>query len=311
MSLVDWIEQTLHIAPTTQKKIVLSVFVLMAISMLRRLIVKFAIPKNTDIKTVYTWRKISNYVLSSLGLIIIWLIWLQEIQSFSTFFGLLSAGLAIALQEPVVNFFGWLFIIFRAPFDMGDRIEIGDISGDVIGISTLEFTMMEIGNWVDADQSTGRIIHVPNGFVFKHAVYNYSQAFDHIWNEIPVLITFESNWRKTKELLLDLEKRVIRNFGPQQTSSLKRVNKNISLKYSILTPAIYTSVEDSGVLLTIRYLCNPRKRRGSKQIIWEEILTLFEQHDDIEFAFPTTAIRYAPEKVAGVKNEELKVKKKE
>jgi small-conductance mechanosensitive channel len=311
MTIVEWIEQTLHIPPIEQKKIVLSLVVLIVLSVLRRIIIKFAIPKNKDIKTIYTWRKIANYILSSLSLIIIGLIWLQEIQSFSTFFGLLTAGLAIALREPVVNFFGWLYIIFRAPFEMGDRIEIKNIAGDVLGISTLEFTLMEIGNWVDADQSTGRIIHVPNGFVFNSAIHNYTQAFGHIWHEIPVLITFESDWRKAKDLLLDLEKRVIREFGLQQTASLSKVNQNISLKFSILTPAIYTSVEASGVLLTIRYLCDPRKRRGSQQIIWEEILTMFAEHDDIEFAYPTTAMRYSKEKLAGIRKDDINTKNKE
>lgn len=298
MSIIEWIEQTLHISPATQQKIVLTTVVLIGLSILRRLVNKFTIPTNTDIKTVYTWRKIANYVISGISLVIIWVIWLQEIESFSTFFGLLSAGLAIALKEPVVNFFGWLYIIFRAPFEMGDRIEIGDFSGDVLGINTLEFTLMEIGNWVHADQSTGRIIHVPNGFVFDHAIHNYTQAFDHIWHEIPVLITFESDWRKAKDLLLDLEKRIIRDFGPQHDRSIRRVNRNISLKFSILTPAVYTSVKNSGILLTIRYLCNPRNRRGSQQAIWEEILTIFAQHDDIEFAYPTTAVRHAQEKIA-------------
>ena len=63
------------------------------------------------------------------------------------------------------------------------------------------FTLMEIGNWVDADQSTGRVIHIPNGKVFKEVLANYSKGFQYIWNEIPVLVTFESNWKKAKEIL--------------------------------------------------------------------------------------------------------------
>ena len=89
----------------------------------------------------------------------------------------------------------------RRPFALGDRIQIGKHSGDVIDIRFFQFTINEIGNWVDADQSTGRIIHIPNGKVFTEAQANFTQGFSHIWNEIGVLVTFESDWEKAKNIL--------------------------------------------------------------------------------------------------------------
>ncbi|MFQ3213861.1 MAG: small-conductance mechanosensitive channel [Marivirga sp.] len=128
------------------------------------------------------------------------IVWIDKIDSIGTFLDLVSAGLAIALQVPTVNVAAWLFIVIRKPFIVGDRIEIGGVARDVIDIRFFQFTINEIGNWVESDQSTGRIIHVPNGEVFRVSQANYDQGFSHVWNELAVLITFESNWKLAKSL---------------------------------------------------------------------------------------------------------------
>ena len=125
----------------------------------------------------------------------------QFFGSVGTFLGLVSAGIAIALKDPLVNMVGWLFILIRQPFKVGDRIQIGSAAGDVIDIRLFQFSINEIGNWVDADQSTGRIIHIPNGIVFTEPQANYTAGFQYIWHEISVLITFESDWKKAKQIL--------------------------------------------------------------------------------------------------------------
>jgi small-conductance mechanosensitive channel len=146
---------------------------------------------------------------------------------------------------------------------------------------------MEIGNWVGADQSTGRIVHVPNGRVFTESLANYSKGFQYIWNEIAVLITFESNWRKAKEILLGIGSKHAEELSATAEERVRRAARKFMIFYTKLTPTVYTTVKDSGVLLTIRYLCEPRKRRGSEEAIWEDILTEFAGCDDVDFAYPT------------------------
>ena len=97
---------------------------------------------------------------------------MEGLRSLGTFLGLLSAGLAIALKDVVASMAGWIFILWRRPFQLGDRIQIGDRAGDVVDLRLFQFTLLEIGNWVDADQSTGRSIHVPNGAVFTEPLFN-------------------------------------------------------------------------------------------------------------------------------------------
>ena len=187
-----------------------------------------------------------------------------------------------------MNLAGWLFLVWRRPFNVGDRIQIGEHRGDVIDVRIFQFTIMEIGNWVDADQSTGRIIHVPNGKIFREAQANYTQAFHYIWNEIPVLVTFESDWRKAKGILLKVATDKALHLSIEAQEQIRRAARQFMIFYTHLTPIVYTSVADSGVLLTIRYMCEPTRRRTSAEDIWETVLTEFAAHDDIDFAYPTT-----------------------
>ncbi len=289
-----WISENLHVTPLIQRKLLITLLVIIVLTIIRQTMLRIISRSKGDLKTLYAWKKITSYLASGLGIITILFVWMEEIQSLSTFLGLLSAGLAIALKDPVANFFGWLYIVFRQPFEMGDRIEIGDVAGDVIDISMTEFALMEIGNWVQADQSTGRVIYVPAGKVFTQPIKNFNQAFDHIWNEIPITITFESNWERAKQLLLDIENRRAKEFGLAQTEELRRIGKHMTLRFSKLTPTVYTSVRNNGILLTMRYLCLPKNRRGSEQVIWEEVLRAFAKASDIHFAYPTQRI-YFPE----------------
>jgi small-conductance mechanosensitive channel len=148
--------------------------------------------------------------------------------------------------------------------------------------------VLEIGNWVDADQSTGRVIHIPNGHVFSKAQANFTEGFDFIWHEIPVTITFESNWRKAKEILLRI---AIRHMGDTRQAARRQVELAASsyyIIYSKFTPVVYTTVKDHhGIVLTIRYLTMPRRRRSTEQQMWEDILSEFAQREDISFAYPT------------------------
>lgn len=181
-----------------QYKLFSSIVIILSLWLIRFVILKIAFKKITVLPIRYKWKKTSLYLSFLIGMLIVGRIWIEGLNSLTTFIGLFSAGLAIALKDLVSNIAGWLFIIGKRPLEVGDRVQIGSIAGDVIDIRIFQFTILEIGNWVDDDQSTGRIIHLPNGQVFQKEIANYSKGFQYIWNEIPVVITFESNWEKAK-----------------------------------------------------------------------------------------------------------------
>jgi small-conductance mechanosensitive channel len=243
--------------------------------------------RTEDVRVRYRWQKTTSYVVFAVAVALAVSIWAGAIRSFGTFIGLVSAGLAIALKDLVVNLAGWGFILWRRPFQLGDRIQIGEHMGDVIDVRIFQFTLMEIGNWVDADQSTGRIIHVPNGKVLTDVLANYSRGFQYIWNEMPVVVTFESNWRRAKTALEEIANRHAMHLGDAAEKRIKESSRKFMIFYSKLTPIVYTRVVDIGVELTMRYLCDPRERRGTAQAMWEDVLDAFAGYDDVDFAYPT------------------------
>jgi small-conductance mechanosensitive channel len=269
-------------------KLIESVALIIFIWLIKILIVKLINKNINDVKTQYHWRKLINSTIFIILIILVGRIWFKGAQSLVTYLGLLSAGVAIALKDVLANLAGWLYIISRRPFNVGDRVQIGKFAGDVIDQNFFEFTLLEIGNWVHADQSTGRLVHIPNGKIFSQDLANYDKGFKYLWNEIEIVLTFESNWQKAKIILLDIANNKGENISKRMETQIKRAAKKYMIYYKELTPIVYTSVVDHGVRLTIRHLCETRKRRGYTEAIWEDILLEFAKNKDIELAYPTT-----------------------
>ncbi len=272
---------------TVQDKILISISIIAIIWIVKRLILKIINRRIKDVHVRYGWRKGLNYTATALTILFVGLEWINGMKSFATYFGLLSAGVSIALKDPILNFAGWLFIITQQPFKVGDRVEIKGHIGDVIDIGLFQFLMIEVGNWVDADQSTGRIIHIPNELTLTSSLVNYTKGFPYIWNEIGVLVTFESDWRKAKGILEGIVRKYAEPISEVARKSIEQASRKYAILYRNTAPRVYTSVEDSGVMLTIRYLCRVRNRRGSAEKIWEDVLAEFAKCDDIDLAYPT------------------------
>lgn len=291
VSLPDQIRQALDTLqedlPAFVGGLAMSVLALLAVWLLRWLALRAVSRRTDDAVVLYRWRKFTNYLAAGALLLLLALIWFERLRLALALVGLLSAGVAIALSGLIAAVAGWFFILLRRPFEVGDRIQVGEHAGDVIDIRLFKFTLMEIGNWVDADQSTGRVIHVPNGKVLTEAVINYTRGFHYIWNEIPVRITFESDWQRAKGILQEIADRHVGETTEHARQALKRATRRFLLYYSRLTPIVYTKVDDSGVVLTVRHLTEPRSRRGATQAIWEDVLRAFQEAPDIELAYPT------------------------
>lgn len=279
-----------NLSEKTMEQLVFTLAALLFLLLLR-LITAQVINKNIeDDRRRYHIRRIATYVHTTLLLLVIGSIWFKGIASLSTFLGLASAGLAVALHDTIANIAGFLFIEARKPFKVGDRIELEGVKGDVIDVRLFEFSVVEVGNWVDADQSTGRIIHLPNSLVLKSPLSNYHIGFEYIWNEIPVLITFESDWKKAKSILADVAKKHAEPLSAGAQAQIRRAARKYLIVAGTLTPTVYTTVKSSGVMLTIRYIVDPRQRRGTEQEMWEEILDTFANEPNIDLAYNTTRI---------------------
>jgi small-conductance mechanosensitive channel len=293
------LRQALETLGSTDRVLLESMAIIAVLVVVRWLVLMLVRRKVPDARARYTWRKGTAYAGMVLAVFLVGRLWIEGIGTLATFLGLVGAGVVVALRDPVLNMAGWFFLLWRRPFVVGDRIQIGDHAGDVIDLRLFQFTLLEIGNWVHADQSTGRLVHVPNGRVFHEPLANYTRGFPYIWNEIPVRVTFESDWRAAKEILLEIVNRRAYMSEDEARQHLLRASHRFMIVYSTLTPTVYTSADESGVVLTLRYLCDARQRRGTAQTIWEDVLSAFGERDDIGLAYPTRRWYAGPEGPAG------------
>ena len=267
-----FLHEALGLSSTNQTKILYSIVILVVFGLIRYALLKIVWRLTEDPKSRYTWKRTVSFVVGFLTFILIAIVWMSAFSQFGAFLGLLTAGLAIALKDPLTNIAGWIFILTRKPFTLGDRVQIGEHKGDVIDIRLFQFTLLEIGNWVNAEQSTGRIIHLPNGKVFTSSQANYTTGFKYIWNEISVLVTFESQWELAKSILLKILKEHTESLSEDAEKKIIEASKKFMIYYRYLTPTVYTSVEESGISLTMRFMCDARKRRSTEHNIWEDVL---------------------------------------
>lgn len=285
------IENLLNIEKEILNRIIQTVLVILVILVVNKVAVKLIYRgESAEMRKQYHWRKVVEYTTSIIGLLIIGNLWVSNFQSITTFLGLLSAGIAIALKDIFVNIAGWAFIYLRKPFDVGDRIQIGDIKGDVIDLRLFQFSLLEIGNWVDADQSTGRVVHIPNGKVFIEPQANYSIGFNYIWNEQEIYITLRSDFKKAKSILLNILNEHLKDELMMAEKEFKRAKHEHLIVYKQFTPMIFTKITERGIQLSMRYLCNPKKRRMLDHAITESILEKLGPEDNIRIAYPTSTV---------------------
>lgn len=276
-------------SPNIQKLLfsLLTIFVAYILSLLINRIINKTV---SDLKKRYTARKAVVYVISVLAIINIILIWVKEQVSVATLVGIGGAGLTLALHQPVTAIAGWLLLLIRRPYDTGDRVQIGNVKGDVIDIRLFYTSLLEIGNWVGSDQSTGRVVHCPNNKIFTEDIFNYTRGFEYIWNEIKIIVTFESDWEKAKQIIHDAAVKEDLDLGKSVREGITRMSRKYLIHYEKLTPVVWANIVDFGVELTLRYLTDARKRRSSQDKICQIILQNFNKEPDVEFAYPTYRI---------------------
>ncbi|MFC1632183.1 mechanosensitive ion channel family protein [Candidatus Omnitrophota bacterium] len=261
-----------------------------SIYLLGLLIIQFINRQIKDLRKRHTARKTTLYSTVLVILIFGLVFWLEGVKSVTVVISIVGAGLVVALQEVILCFAGWLLIIFKRPFTVGDRVELGAVKGDVIDVRMFQTALLEVGNWVEAEQSTGRVVHVPNSAVYKEKVFNYTKGFNFVWNEVKITVSFESNWQKAKEILVKHANPEIDKLQPQVAASINRMAHEYMIYYDKLTPIVYVNIAEYGIELILRYLTGVRERRSTQDRISQSILEEFSQQRDVQFAYPTYRI---------------------
>ena len=201
----------------------------------------------------------------------------ENILQYSSLFSLIVV--TFVLREVVLDFFGWLGILFGRFYFFGDRIKLGNIVGDVIDIGFFRTTLLECGDWVDGDLYNGRIVRIANSLVFKEPVYNYNSNFKFLWDEIKLSLTHESDYEKVQTIIKNTVKE-IPIIEQNCKSAIKEWNK-ITNKYFVesaeTSPLVSFSLDRNAIEFTIRYVVDYKKRRTTKNTVLNKILLKLEE----------------------------------
>lgn len=289
---LQWAAENLS-SPADLTANLVATFVTVVLLAVGRLVVLKVIGARTrEPGRAYQLRRVTAWVFGVLGGLMVGRIWLVSFETLGTVLGLISAGLAIALREPVTNLFGWVYVMTRRPFDLGDRVEVGKVKGDVVDQRVFDFSVMEVGGWLDADVRTGRVVRIPNAQLFRVPVAVYQQGwYEEIWNEVVVVLTFESNWREAKTMLQRILLEVIGDLTPRINREMsERASRYFILADDHLEPQVLVCSKEHGVAFTLRYLCNTGEKRRTEANLWEAVLAALDERPDMELAYPTRRV---------------------
>lgn len=199
--------------------------------------------------------------------------------------GVISIIVGLAVQTPMTSFIGWVYLLVRAPYWVGDRIQIGDATGDVIEVSYLDTTLWEFGGkYLSTDHPSGRIIKFPNSHVLNTTVYNYSwPLFPYIWNEIKFNIGYESDLEFVAKVLVEVTEEEI---GKQMMDRVKVYREVLSqtpvdeLEVREHPAVIFRVNPNTWLDVIVRYLVDPKRAGRVKSDLTKKLLARLNAEPD-------------------------------
>jgi small-conductance mechanosensitive channel len=236
-------------------------------------------------ETALFWaRQAVNLLMTLVLLLGVVSIWFDDPGRLATAAGLLSAGLAFALQKVITATAGYFVLLRGRTFNVGDRIVMGGVRGDVVALSFMQTTILEMGQpppvqsdspamWVRSRQYTGRIVTVSNSKVFDEPVYNYTREFPFIWDEIMVPVRYQDDRGKVEQLLLDSAARHTAQLAGKARQAAAGVERQYGREITDFEPRVYWRLTDNWLELTLRFLAPTHKVRELKDAISRDILS--------------------------------------
>jgi len=263
----------------TVGKIAAVVVAILVINLIARMIGKVLMRRIEGNDTRYRLRKLIDATVTLVAVILITIVFSDKLGNLTVAFGVAGAGIAFALQEVIASFAGWVAISFGNFYSVGNRVQLGGITGDVIDIGVLRTTLMETGQWVKADLYNGRIVRVANSFVFKEPVFNYSGDFPFLWDEITVPVKYGGDYRLAREILQKIADDTLGGLVPEAQRTWRDMVNKYRIEDARIEPMVTLIANDNWMEFTIRYVTDYKKRRSTKDLLFTRILEEFDATD--------------------------------
>jgi small-conductance mechanosensitive channel len=290
----------LGVSTETLRKAIFTLAFILALVVLRAVIewvVRASLRKRRRERGTFWIRQTVNLFAAAFLLLGLLSIWFDDPSRLATGIGLVSAGLAFALQKVVTSLAGYFVIIRSRVFTIGERITMGGVRGDVISLGFLKTTLMEMGDptpgaamvWVRGRQYTGRIVTVTNDKIFEEPIFNATREFPFLWDEIQIPITYATDRQRAETILLDAAGRATTDIQRDAEPHRKRMNEEYHLELETLEPRVYYRITDNWLELSLRFISHDRFTRELKDRISRDILVGFD-HARIGIASTTIDI---------------------
>lgn len=253
--------------------VIVSTLSVLVIFYLLKIIGRKIIQKLTSGRREFVSNHAYQVVLNILEVLILIIIWDEYIKGLMTLISVISAAMTIALRDFILNFFCGVYIKFKKPFKVEDRIQIGDIKGDVMSTSTFSFEILEVSTKEDNGQSTGIVIHYPNSSIISGPVKNINKGFKYIWDEMIIKIEIDCDLANNKKEIYKIVNSLdtVKNIPRKMKNQIDDVNTTNRVYFNKFDPVIYTKIVDNHVELTLRFLMHPKKARYIESVIWNKI----------------------------------------
>lgn len=274
------------------KKLIIGSVLITIVLFLNRLLRKLLIKKIDNRASAYNLRSLINF----LTFIFIFLIAISLIFSnwYATLvsFGVVSLILGLALQNPLTSLFGWVYLLLRKPYEVGDRIKIGNVYGDVMSVGYFDTTLWEFrGDYLSGDHPSGRIIKYANSRIFSEYVVNYSwPLFPYIWTEVKFYVTYNSDFNFISRSVTEIAEKEI---GEAMMRRVKRLKKILAdsmvqeLEIKERPSVIFTAPDNTWIEVTVRFLVEPKTSGATKSLLFTHIMEELKKHPE-KVIFPNS-----------------------
>lgn len=281
MKLYEEICSTLAKVTTLEEKyivLLLTSLVVIIIFRILKVLGKKVIQKITTGRKEFVSNQAYQVTLNILEILVFAFLFDDYIKGLMTFISVISAAMTIALRDFILNFFCGIYIKFKKPFKVEDRIQIENTKGDVMSISAFSFEILEVSTKEDNGQSTGIVIHYPNSIIVSKPVKNINKGFKYIWDEIVVKVSLdadlESNKKEIYKIVNSLD--TIKSIPKKMKNLINDVNTTNRIYFNKFDPIIYTKIVDDHIELNVRFLMHPKKARYIESVIWDKIYLAYK-----------------------------------
>jgi small-conductance mechanosensitive channel len=266
---------------------IILLILLTVLSYIRKKVLKNTVDSDSKYKIVKAV-KILQYILIAS---VILFVFSDKLGNVGVTMGLAGAGIAFALQSVIISIAGWLSIMTTGQIKVGQRVKIGEITGDIIDIGVMRTTLMEVGAWVNGDLYNGRITELSNSFVFNAPIQNYSADYPFLWDEITIPLRTESDFHLARKIFVEVTNEICGLYTAESKKTWEKMQGKFLIENASVDPSVTLRFDENWITFTIRFIVDYKKRRSTKDLLFTRILEEINKHDTLHVATAAMEIK--------------------